>query len=229
MRRIEDLGTFDIITQIQEALDTFDLETARKLLRIELKENPTADVYFLAARAAIDDQQRQSFLEKAVEYDPFHQEARTGLQKLQTRTSNLSYSTVQPTQANLAPVVQRQQSPAQESFYQTSHKDKVLYPDQSISQQLHLHRTEQQVNVNVAPPTVVIVNKRSRFVALLLTLFLGPFGMFYSTTSGAFIMLVIFFLAAIGGAPPGAFSVLWLICLVWSVSAASRTPQIVAA
>lgn len=220
MKRIEDLDTSDVITQIQEALDMFDLETARKLLRIELKENPTSDVYFLAARAAIDDQQRQSFLEKVIEYDPFHQEARTELQKLQTKTSNLPYSTLQSAQSGLAPLVQRQQSPVQESFYQTSHKAKLLYPEQSVSQQLHLHRTEQQVNVNVAP-TVVVVNRRSRFAALLLTLFLGPLGMFYSTTSGAFIMLVIFVLAAGGGAPSGVFAILWLVCLIWSVSAAS--------
>jgi hypothetical protein len=62
----------DRLTRIREAIDTFDIELARELLREELKSYPSAEAYYLAAQVALNDNQKKSFLEKAIELDPFH-------------------------------------------------------------------------------------------------------------------------------------------------------------
>jgi hypothetical protein len=67
--------------EIKAAIDGFDLTTARQLLRDALKE-ADAETYFLASRAAVDDEQKREFLEKAVKEDPFHEQARAALNKL---------------------------------------------------------------------------------------------------------------------------------------------------
>lgn len=64
--------------EIRAALDAFDTEKARQLLRDAIKE-ADAETYYLASLAAIDDRQKNSFLEKALELDPFHAEAYTAL------------------------------------------------------------------------------------------------------------------------------------------------------
>jgi hypothetical protein len=83
------------LDDIRAAIDSFDLDRARQLLR-EAFQNPDAETYFLASRAAIDDDQRVEFLQKAVELDPFHEKARNGLKKLNTSSSP-------PPPANTAP------------------------------------------------------------------------------------------------------------------------------
>src|SRR5690606_34928746 len=64
--------------EIKKALDSFDIDRARELLRQALKE-ADAKTYFLASRAALDDTQKQEFLTKALELDPFHENARKAL------------------------------------------------------------------------------------------------------------------------------------------------------
>ena len=83
------------LDDIRAAIDSFDLDRARQLLR-EAFQNPDAETYFLASRAAIDDDQRVEFLQKAAELDPFHEKARNGLKKLNTSSSP-------PPPANTAP------------------------------------------------------------------------------------------------------------------------------
>jgi len=63
------------ILEIKQAIDRFDVEKARALLREELRINPTAEVYYLASQVAINEQQKIQFLQKTVELDPFHQQA----------------------------------------------------------------------------------------------------------------------------------------------------------
>ena len=67
--------------EIKVALDAFDVDTARALLRDALRE-ADAETYYLASRAALDDHQKQEFLEKAVDLDPFHDKARAALKLL---------------------------------------------------------------------------------------------------------------------------------------------------
>lgn len=65
----------DRLNEIQDAIDNFQMDTARQLLREELQANPSADGYFLASQAAQTHGQRVRFLEKAINLDPFHQAA----------------------------------------------------------------------------------------------------------------------------------------------------------
>ena len=65
----------DRITAIQTAIDSFQMDRARELLRDELQENPSPEVYFLASQAAVNHGQRVKFLEKTLDLDPFHQAA----------------------------------------------------------------------------------------------------------------------------------------------------------
>lgn len=60
--------------EIKAAIDAFDMDKARELLRDALKE-ADAETYYLASRAAIDDDQKREFWEKVVEADPFHEKA----------------------------------------------------------------------------------------------------------------------------------------------------------
>lgn len=70
----------EITKEIRAAINSFDMEHARELLREALKQHPSADIYYLASLAAINEQQKISFLEKAIELDPFHKDANIELQ-----------------------------------------------------------------------------------------------------------------------------------------------------
>ena len=65
----------DRLNDIQAAIDNFHMDEARQLIREEMQQNPTAELYYLASQAAINHGQRIEFLEKAVELDPSHQTA----------------------------------------------------------------------------------------------------------------------------------------------------------
>lgn len=69
--------------EIKAAIDAFDLETARALLR-DAMQDPDGETYYLASRVALDDEQKENFLEKAVALDPFHEKARQALKALTT-------------------------------------------------------------------------------------------------------------------------------------------------
>ena len=63
----------DKLKEIQTAINNFQMDDARRLVREELRDNPTADGYYLASQAASTHGQRMDYLEKAIELDPFHQ------------------------------------------------------------------------------------------------------------------------------------------------------------
>ena len=67
------------MAKIQQAVDSFQMDAARALLREELADSPGADAYYLASQAAINHGQRVEFLEKALEIDPAHPMARDEL------------------------------------------------------------------------------------------------------------------------------------------------------
>ncbi|NWJ47283.1 MAG: hypothetical protein HXX08_15580 [Chloroflexi bacterium] len=71
--------------QIKQAIEADNIEEARRLIREALQNNPTADTYYYAARVALNDQQRESFLKKALELDPWHELAANELEKLSSR------------------------------------------------------------------------------------------------------------------------------------------------
>jgi hypothetical protein len=66
-----------------------------------------------------------------------------------------------------------------------------------------------------------MTNRKSVVLSLVLTFFLGPFGMLYSTVPGALIMLVLY--VALGIVTFGwAIAVLHPIAMIWGAVAADR-------
>lgn len=63
------------LAEIQQAIDSFQMERARELVSAELDENPGAAVFYLASQAALNHGQRVEYLQKALEYDPEYQPA----------------------------------------------------------------------------------------------------------------------------------------------------------
>jgi hypothetical protein len=120
-----------------------------------------------------------------------------------------------PQQPYQQPYQQAPQQPMQPQPYQQPYQQTPQYPYQQMPvQQVNVVMT----NNNVAP-AVLLVNKKSVFVALLLTFFFGPFGMFYSTVKGAVIMLIV--TIVIGGLTAGlAGLVIWPVCMIWGALAA---------
>ncbi len=178
------------LAQIQDAIDRADIEQARFLLRYELQKQPSLEIYLLAARVAVDDQQRKMFLEKVIQLDPFHQEAHREIRRIEGKTQLAVRSPQPPTN---------------------------ITPQPLLAQQHNIH-----VNVNQQAPTVIFTNKKSVFLAFILTLFFGPLGMFYSTTGGALIMIVatlLFGAISAGAAVP----IMWIISIVWGMVAAASS------
>lgn len=69
--------------------------------------------------------------------------------------------------------------------------------------------------------TIVVVKQKSMGVTILLTILFGALGMFYSTISGAIIMLLVscvigFLTAGIG------LLLTWPICIIWAAVATSN-------
>jgi len=67
-------------SEIKKAIDSFDTETARSLLRDALKE-ANAETYYLASLVALDDDQKQTFLQKSLDIDPFHEKSHEALKR----------------------------------------------------------------------------------------------------------------------------------------------------
>lgn len=83
-----------------------------------------------------------------------------------------------------------------------------------------------------ATTVVVLPPRKSVGVALLLTFFFGPFGMFYSTVGGALVMLAasIFGSLVVGVLTLGLGwlvwgPAVWVVCMVWGCLAAASQPE----
>lgn len=72
------------VSEIKEAIALNDVSKARRLISVALKDQPDEDIYYLASQVALDDNQKKEFLDKALELDPFHEEANNDLSKKQT-------------------------------------------------------------------------------------------------------------------------------------------------
>ena len=88
------------------------------------------------------------------------------------------------------------------------------------------------------PPAAATVNvfqvqEKSLLAAFLLTLFLGPLGMLYSTIAGGLIMLVVY-LVILGlsvvtlGMASLLFLPAWIVCIVWAMIAAKSRIRTIA-
>lgn len=80
---------------VQKAVSEKNPELARNLLRLLIQDYPeSAEVWYQAARVAINEKQRRAFLEKAVELDPLHHLAANELHRLQEVAQ--SVQTIEP-------------------------------------------------------------------------------------------------------------------------------------
>lgn len=87
----------DLTTAIRDAIDAFDFEQARKLLKEALKE-PSAEIYYLASQVALDEVQKNRFLEKSLDLDPFYTPASRDLAPQAPRTKPIVAKAEAPTQ-----------------------------------------------------------------------------------------------------------------------------------
>lgn len=78
------------LEEIAEAIRTGNHALARDLLRSEIRENPSAEAWFLASQVASSPEQTIDFLEKALQLDPFHNRAHEMLTALRPRQTPLT-------------------------------------------------------------------------------------------------------------------------------------------
>jgi putative sterol carrier protein len=76
---------------IRKAIDEFDFETARISLKTALKLKPDADTYYLASMLAENEKEKLKYLEKALDKDPFHEEAFAEYEHL-TQPESVAYT-----------------------------------------------------------------------------------------------------------------------------------------
>jgi hypothetical protein len=132
--------------------------------------------------------------------------------------------------------------PSQQQPYYPQQQQMPGYPQQQqypgyAPQQAMPGYQHQPVNVNIyntnqqAPMAplvsmvpVVVAQQKSVGLALLLTFFFGPFGMFYSTIGGAVAMIFITFIVA-AVTFGGGLIITWPACMIWGAVAASQYNQ----
>ena len=71
------------LQQAAQALNAGDKESARRLVKSILKQSPSADAWYLAARAMDDDEQAVACLKKALTLDEWHTQANRLLHQLE--------------------------------------------------------------------------------------------------------------------------------------------------
>ncbi len=91
-----DFHSQDDYYDIEAAIRTGDLAYARERIRELIRQQPTIEVWYLAALVARTPQQRRSLLEKVLNLDPNHERARDALAAmvpLQSTTVSYSFMT----------------------------------------------------------------------------------------------------------------------------------------
>jgi hypothetical protein len=109
------------------------------------------------------------------------------------------------------------------------------YPQPAPYPYPYPQQTHMNVTVNSAPapmpmsaPVVMVGQQKSVAVAILLTFFFGPLGMFYSTVVGAIIMLIVnmvltFVALALTDLMVWPLCITWPICIIWGAVAAGSS------
>jgi hypothetical protein len=77
---------------IRESINEFDIDGARKALEFALKQKPDADTYYLASMLAKTEKEKLKYLEKALDKDPFHEEAFAEFEQMSNSTAKSSSS-----------------------------------------------------------------------------------------------------------------------------------------
>ncbi len=133
-------------SQIKEAIDLFDIDSARLLLRDALKE-ADAETYYLASKVAIDPQQRIEFLQKSTQLDPFHELSR---RELALAISSIHNSATQGNYTSNSKLVSLPQVPIiQESHSSTMLADERL-EELEIQYRTEVESTQLTQNIGIA-------------------------------------------------------------------------------
>jgi hypothetical protein len=75
----------DNSAEIKMAIQSGNKDLARELLRSEIKDHPSADTWYLASLVASSSEQNMNFLKRAIDADPFHDQAIAALDKLKSK------------------------------------------------------------------------------------------------------------------------------------------------
>ena len=78
---------------IREAIEHRKVSHARDLIRTGIREGATSELYYLASQVAANEGQKEKFLRKALELDPFNPEADDALNKLVNADAPALYDT----------------------------------------------------------------------------------------------------------------------------------------
>jgi hypothetical protein len=89
-----DMHSHDDYYDIEAAIRTGDLAYARERIREVIRQQPTAEAWYLAALVARTPQQRRSLLEKALSSDLHHERAREALAGMGTASANASSDSI---------------------------------------------------------------------------------------------------------------------------------------
>lgn len=81
----------DKFAAVEAAIRAGDKAYARDLLREIIKQNPSADAWYWAARVATNKEQAIAFCEKAIDLDPFHEDAVAALDRMKPRQEIQSF------------------------------------------------------------------------------------------------------------------------------------------
>lgn len=66
--------------------------------------------------------------------------------------------------------------------------------------------------------TIIVKAEKSMGITILLTIFFGPLGMFYSTVTGAIVMIIVNVIVAIITLGFGLL-ITWPVCIIWAAVA----------
>jgi len=97
-----------------------------------------------------------------------------------------------------------------DKFWQTLFALESLIFKFKIMSNLHQEEKQQQI--------IIVKSEKSMGMTILLTILFGPLGMFYSTTTGGIVMLIVSGLVALITLGFGLFFT-WPVCIIWAAIA----------
>lgn len=84
------MSTTNKLQEIQQAINLFDFDLARQMIRDEMQVMPSADLFVLAARVAQEMTQKQLLIARALHLDPTHIEAKAMHEKLSNTLADMT-------------------------------------------------------------------------------------------------------------------------------------------
>jgi hypothetical protein len=104
------------LTPAAKALQNGDIPQARRLLKPILKESPSADAWYLAARTMDDDEKTIACLKKALALNEWHTEANRLLHRLEGVKPQETFRPVERSTTQTNPLLDTQRKPKEMSY-----------------------------------------------------------------------------------------------------------------